>query len=180
MSGCRTHADLAETRLARLTRLLCTQVPGNAKHINLRWRLPNNGAFAATAQQPADHLAEYRAAHASEAEAQERGQLHGWGAEREPMLQVECMKERARADELALELERANARNQELQLRGSVTRGVGTTLYMSPEQKAGLPYDHKVDVYSAGIIFLEMVHPVGTQMERIVMLSALQRRALPR
>jgi len=61
-----------------------------------------------------------------------------------------------------------------------VTRGVGTTLYMSPEQKAGLPYDHKVDVYSAGIIFLEMVHPVGTQMERIVMLSALQRRELPR
>ena len=117
MSGCRTHADLAETRLARLTRLLCTQVPGNAKHINLRWRLPNNGAFAAAAQQPADHLAEYRAAHASEAEAQERGQLHGWGAEREPMLQVECMKERTRADELALELERANARNQELQLR---------------------------------------------------------------
>ena len=117
MSGCRTHADLAETRLARLTRLLCTQVPGNAKHINLRWRLPNNGAFAAAAQQPADHLAEYRAAHASEAEAQERGQLHGWGAERDLMLQVECMKERTRADELALELERANARNQELQLR---------------------------------------------------------------
>ena len=51
---------------------------------------------------------------------------------------------------------------------------------MSPEQKAGLAYDHKVDVYSAGIIFLEMVHPVGTQMERIVMLSALQRRELPR
>ena len=117
MSGCRTRTDLAETRLARLTRLRCTQVPGNAKHINLRWRLPNNGAFAAAAQQPADHLAEYRAAHASEAEAQERGQLHGWGAEREPMLQVECMKERTRADELALELERANARNQELQLR---------------------------------------------------------------
>ena len=59
--------------------------------------------------------------------------------------------------------------NQELQLRGSVTRGVGTTLYMSPEQKAGLPYDHKVDVYSAGIIFLEMVHPVGTQMRTLTL-----------
>jgi hypothetical protein len=33
------------------------------------------------------------------------------------VLQVECTKERTRADELALELERANARNQELQLR---------------------------------------------------------------
>lgn len=117
MSGCRTHNDHAETRLARLTRLRCTQVPGNAKHINLRWRLPNNGVFAEAAPQPADYLAEYRATHASEVGAQERGQLQGWGAERDPMLQVECMKERTRADELALELERANARNQELQLR---------------------------------------------------------------
>ena len=50
-----------------------------------------------------------------------------------------------------------------------MTRGVGTTLYMSPEQKAGLPYDHKVDVYSAGIIFLEMVHPVGTQMRTLTL-----------
>jgi hypothetical protein len=27
----------------------------------------------------------------------------------------------------------------------SVTRGVGTTLYMSPEQRANRPYDHKVE-----------------------------------
>ena len=63
---------------------------------------------------------------------------------------------------------------------GSVTRGVGTTLYMSPEQRAMLPYDHKVDVYSAGIIFFEMVHPVDTQMERVTVLGNLQRRELPR
>ena len=95
------------------------QVPANAKHINLRWRLPNNGAFAAAAPQATDHLAEYLAAHASEAtEAQEREQpqsTHGsHGAERE--LQGEG-KERTRAHELERELERANARNQELQLR---------------------------------------------------------------
>ena len=93
-------------------------------HINLRWRLPNNGAFAAAAPQPADHLAEYLAAHASEAtEAQEREHPHGQrtahhqgaqGAERE--LQGEG-KERTRAYELERELERANARNHELQLR---------------------------------------------------------------
>ena len=91
-------------------------MPGGAK-LNLRWRLPNNGAFAPAALQPADPLAEYLAAHASEAtEAQEREQLHGRGAEHEAALQGEG-KERARADELELELERANARNQELQLR---------------------------------------------------------------
>ena len=70
----------------------------------------------------ADHLAEYRAA--TPLRRRRRiGQLHGWGAEREP-LQVECMKERTRADELALELERANARNQEPQLR--ITRSSAT------------------------------------------------------
>lgn len=61
----------------------------------------------------------------------------------------------------------------------SVTKGVGTTLYMSPEQRASLPYDFKVDVYAAGVIFLEMCHPFGTQMERITELTALQRRKVP-
>mmetsp|Transcript_54021 Transcript_54021/g.160177 ORF Transcript_54021/g.160177 Transcript_54021/m.160177 type:complete len:420 (+) Transcript_54021:1513-2772(+) len=60
-----------------------------------------------------------------------------------------------------------------------VTRGVGTTLYMSPEQRASLPYDHKVDVYSVGVIVLEMCYPVSTQMERFEVLSKLQARELP-
>lgn len=61
----------------------------------------------------------------------------------------------------------------------SVTKGVGTTLYMSPEQRASLPYDFKVDVYAAGVIFLEICHPFGTQMERIVELTALKQRKVP-
>jgi serine/threonine protein kinase len=61
----------------------------------------------------------------------------------------------------------------------SVTKGVGTTLYMSPEQRASLPYDFKVDVYAAGVIFLEMCHPFGTQMERIAELTALKQHKVP-
>ena len=62
----------------------------------------------------------------------------------------------------------------------SVTRGVGTTLYMSPEQRAGKPYDHKVDIYSAGVLLLEMFHPFDTQMERFHVLMNLQRHVLPK
>ena len=76
----------------------------------------------------------------------------------------------------------------------SVTRGVGTTLYMSPEQRAAKAYDFKVrrllsgckpprlptsqksqvDIYSLGVILLEMCHPISTAMERIHVLSNLQ------
>lgn len=54
------------------------------------------------------------------------------------------------------------------------TQQVGTHLYMSPEQVQGLPYDYKVDIYSLGLIFFELLVFFGTEMERILTLRALR------
>lgn len=70
------------------------------------------------------------------------------------------------------------------------TNQVGTQLYMSPEQVKPIdsirnsvfpiimifqiikkPYNHKVDIYSMGIIFYELLTPFNTEMERIVNLQ---------
>ncbi|GFS15480.1 eukaryotic translation initiation factor 2-alpha kinase [Elysia marginata] len=59
------------------------------------------------------------------------------------------------------------------------TAEVGTTLYMSPEQMANQPYDLKVDIFSLGLIFLELWVPFATQMERINTLQAAKRQSLP-
>jgi len=52
-----------------------------------------------------------------------------------------------------------------------LTDQVGTQLYMSPEQLAQKPYNHKVDIFSLGLIFLELLVPFSTQMERLHTLS---------
>ncbi len=47
---------------------------------------------------------------------------------------------------------------------GQHTDQVGTELYMSPEQLARRAYDHKVDVYSLGLILFELLVPFSTQV----------------
>lgn len=59
-----------------------------------------------------------------------------------------------------------------LEESGDLTTEVGTNLYIAPEvaKRGGSRYDHKVDVYAAGVIFFEMLaaqRVYKTGMERI-------------
>lgn len=59
------------------------------------------------------------------------------------------------------------------------TKRVGTHLYMSPEQIAGLPYNYKVDIYSLGLILFELYVTFGTEMERVNTLKNLRVNQFP-
>ena len=50
----------------------------------------------------------------------------------------------------------------------------GSTLYASPEQYNGLSYSFPTDVYSMGIVFLELSSRFSTEMERITSIRALR------
>lgn len=55
----------------------------------------------------------------------------------------------------------------------------GTFLYMSPEQLTGNEYNHKIDIYSLGIILFELIYSFNTQMERIETLKKLKNHMFP-
>lgn len=59
------------------------------------------------------------------------------------------------------------------------TADVGTQLYMSPEQIEKKPYDQKVDIFSLGLILLELLVPFTTGMERVATLQAARKGSLP-
>ncbi|KAL4919468.1 anticodon binding domain of tRNAs-domain-containing protein [Aspergillus aurantiobrunneus] len=61
---------------------------------------------------------------------------------------------------------------------GNLTRSLGTTYYVAPEMKSGFAghYNEKVDMYSLGVIFLEMCHSLPTNMERDQTLRAVRER----
>jgi len=60
------------------------------------------------------------------------------------------------------------------------TNNVGTCLYMSPEQVTGQSYCNKVDVYSLGVIFIELMVPFSTEMERLKVLQKARERKFPK
>ncbi|KAJ5523502.1 Serine/threonine-protein kinase GCN2 [Penicillium frequentans] len=59
---------------------------------------------------------------------------------------------------------------------GNFTRSLGTTYYVAPEMKSGIAgqYNEKVDMFSLGVIFFEMCHPLPTGMERDETLRAIR------
>lgn len=59
------------------------------------------------------------------------------------------------------------------------SRGVGTWLYMGPECMSG-QYSDKSDMYSLGVVLYELWSPFASQHERVRMLDALKRGAVPR
>eukprot|EP00743_Colponemidia_sp_Colp-15_P010346 GILK01011388.1.p1 GENE.GILK01011388.1~~GILK01011388.1.p1 ORF type:complete len:1281 (-),score=268.78 GILK01011388.1:111-3953(-) len=56
----------------------------------------------------------------------------------------------------------------------SLSVGVGTPFYRSPEQEKGHRYDQKCDLYALGIIFFELWQPFDTLMERAVSINNLR------
>lgn len=59
------------------------------------------------------------------------------------------------------------------------TKAVGTRLYMSPEQMKMQRYNYKVDIYSLGLIFFELLVPFDTEMERVCTLFDVREKKYP-
>ena len=56
---------------------------------------------------------------------------------------------------------------------------VGTVLYAAPEVRSSRYYDEKADVYSLGIVLVEMFHSFSTGMERVMVLSDVRKGIFP-
>ena len=54
------------------------------------------------------------------------------------------------------------------------TNQIGTRLYMSPEQVASKPYNHKVDVYALAVILFELLVKFSTSSERAHVIPELK------
>jgi len=61
----------------------------------------------------------------------------------------------------------------------SHTRGVGTPTYASPEQIGGTQYGIEADIYALGMVLAELLFPVKTHMERVLLFESIRNGAVP-
>ena len=61
----------------------------------------------------------------------------------------------------------------------SLTKGVGTPTYASPEQLKETFYQHASDIFSMGIIIFEMFYIFKTRSERAIVLEKLRNGDFP-
>lgn len=69
----------------------------------------------------------------------------------------------------------SNVENGFDKLGHSMTKNIGTPLYLAPEQERGGNYDEKVDVYALGLILLEMFTVIKTGHERFKLFNDLKK-----
>lgn len=74
------------------------------------------------------------------------------------------------------QLQDDSSSSTELQVVTKHTTGLGTSIYAAPEQQNRLDYDHRVDMFSLGIIMFELFFPVLTEMERVDIIRGLKER----
>ncbi|KAG0168524.1 hypothetical protein DFQ29_010105, partial [Apophysomyces sp. BC1021] len=80
-----------------------------------------------------------------------------------------------------------SATSTNLAVDESMTTGVGTTFYVSPEvlpdpatgATSGMRYNQKVDMFSLGVIFFEMCYSFSTGMQRAITLQDLRNGKFP-
>jgi len=64
---------------------------------------------------------------------------------------------------------------------GGVTQAVGTKIFASPEQWEGDKdkFDFKADIFSLGVVFLLLFHPIRTSMEQLQVITDSKNGKLP-
>lgn len=71
-------------------------------------------------------------------------------------------------------LNNSNSKSNKRNTADSHSVGIGTALYMAPEIYFDAHYTSLVDMFSLGVIIVEMCYPMETQSERVRVLSALK------
>ena len=56
-----------------------------------------------------------------------------------------------------------------------LSQDVGTPLYTAPELEKGLEYDEKIDMFSLGLTFYEIIRKFETDHERYIHMNGLRR-----